>query len=700
MRKVLKLLGSLLVLAVLLVAALAVYVSTFFDPNDFRDRAAQYVRDRTGREFSISGDIKLSFFPWLGLQVGQVELGNAKGFGSAPFARVAQTDVRVKLMPLLKKRVEADTIILRGLELNLARSAGGKTNWDDLAPGTTSAGGQPAAQAIEKGSTTAAGLAVSGVELSDARVEWNDATTGDHYVVQHLDVSSGQLVPGKAFPLQASFDLTAKQPAMTGRLAFGAEVTADPELGRYQLQGVQLDLNLQGAELPNGAAELKLRAEVLADLPPQTLTVSDLSVEAYGLHLDGELHGASIIDHPQFKGALKLTELSPRELLPRLGMTVPVTADAQVLQKLALQTELEATTSRLRLQQLSLALDDTKATGSAGVADFASGALDFDLRVDGIDLDRYLPPPAPEGQAGAPATPAGATAGAAAELPLEALRALNLDGKLHLDRLKVAKLTATDINLRVAAKNGLVQISPVNAALYQGRYDGNIRLDAKGKALGVAVDEQLKQVQAGPLLTDLLGKDRLTGTANVSAKLTASGRDAAGLKRTLNGDAAFTFLNGAVKGVNIAQLIRDAQAKLKGQAAAASNEPNQTDFSELKGTIQVRDGVAHNNDLEAKSPLLRVTGKGQADLVHEQIDYLVSATIVGSLEGQGGRELTELKGVTIPVKVTGSFDKPKYAVDVNALLSDQTKAKLEEKKKELEQKATDKLKDKLQGLFR
>lgn len=236
MRKVLKLLGSLLVLVVLLVAALAVYVTTYFDPNDFRDRAAQYVRDRTGREFAITGDIKLSFFPWLGVQVGQVELGNAKGFGNDPFARVAQTDVRVKLMPLLEKRVEADTIVLRGLQLNLARNASGKTNWDDLAPSAASGAEQPSAETVNKGSTkAAAGLAVSGVELSDARVDWNDATSGARYTVEHLNVSSGQLVPGKPFPLQAAFDLTAKQPAVSGHLSFAAEVTADPTLGRYQL---------------------------------------------------------------------------------------------------------------------------------------------------------------------------------------------------------------------------------------------------------------------------------------------------------------------------------------------------------------------------------------------------------------------------------------------------------------------------------
>ena len=104
-----------------------------------------------------------------------------------------------------------------------------------------------------------------------------------------------------------------------------------------------------------------------------------------------------------------------------------------------------------------------------------------------------------------------------------------------------------------------------------------------------------------------------------------------------------------------------------------------------------------------RSPLLRATGAGTVDLVNEQLDYLLSAKIVGSLQGQGGKELEQLKGVTIPVKITGPFSKPSYKPDLSAVVSDQVKekakAQVEEKKKEVEEKLQDKLKGKLKGLF-
>jgi AsmA protein len=155
--------------------------------------------------------------------------------------------------------------------------------------------------------------------------------------------------------------------------------------------------------------------------------------------------------------------------------------------------------------------------------------------------------------------------------------------------------------------------------------------------------------------------------------------------------------------VNIAQIIREGLAKLKGQSIQKSNEPEQTDFSSLGGSAKITNGVIDNRDFNMRSPLLRATGAGTVDLVNEQLDYLLSAKIVGSLQGQGGKELEQLKGVTIPVKITGPFSKPSYKPDLSAVVSDQVKekakAQVEEKKKEVEEKLQDKLKGKLKGLF-
>ena len=63
-------------LALLLVIA-AVSLTLLFDPNDFRGKIAESVAEATGRELSIEGDLAISVFPWLAIDVGKTRLGNA-----------------------------------------------------------------------------------------------------------------------------------------------------------------------------------------------------------------------------------------------------------------------------------------------------------------------------------------------------------------------------------------------------------------------------------------------------------------------------------------------------------------------------------------------------------------------------------------------------------------------------------------------
>ncbi|MCL5974913.1 MAG: AsmA-like C-terminal region-containing protein [Gammaproteobacteria bacterium] len=193
-------------------------------------------------------------------------------------------------------------------------------------------------------------------------------------------------------------------------------------------------------------------------------------------------------------------------------------------------------------------------------------------------------------------------------------------------------------------------------------------------------------MQAGPLLKDLTGNDRISGTANANVKLNGSGKDIDGIKQSLAGNGAFSFTDGALKGINIAEAIRQAKAVISGQRATEAAGPVQTDFSSLKGSFTAKEGIVNNQDLELMSPLLRVTGAGDIDIPREVIDYAVRVSVVSTAEGQGGKGLEDLRGLTIPVKITGSFENPRPSVDLASVLKDQAtgeiKAKAEEKLKE------------------
>lgn len=691
--------GGLLVLLVLLAA----YLFLVFDPNDYRDRVAEQVRAQTGRELTIAGDIGLSVFPWLGVRLENASLGNAAGFGEQPFARVAQVEARARLTPLFRGEIEVDRIVLGGLELNLERNAEGRGNWEDLvAEAEEPEHERPAAKDPGEAMRAIAGVAVSGIEIESARVSLDDRQGGVRHEVHNLGLRSGEIRAGSRFPLEVGFDVNSTAPELSGRLDLSGQVLLDPDRSRVNVEKLELRFAGRGAALPGGEIDAQLRADMDLDLAAGSLEIPALSLQALGVAANGRIQGRDLFAEPRFDGSLDVAEFKPRELMQAIGVDVPKTADPAVLERASLKSTFEAGTKSAMFKAIELQLDDSRVTGEAGLSDLARQAIRFDLSLDAIDVDRYLPPRA---DAPAPAA-APAAAAAAGETDASGLRALNLEGKMRIGRLIVSGLTVSDIEINARAADGVLRVAPIGASLYEGRYAGNVSLDARGRAMKMSADESLSGVQIGPLLRDLTGEsERLTGNAHLRAKLQATGNDADAMKRSLGGNAEFRFADGAVKGVNIAQYLREAQARLRGQPVPAESGPNQTDFTELTGTLQIANGVVRNDDLKASSPLLRIAGNGSADLGSERIDYRIRASLVGTLEGQGGAERDALRGVTVPIKVSGTFAKPSYALDVETLVAEnvkqQVRGRIEEKVQEqLKGGTQDSLRKGLEGLLR
>jgi len=352
---------------------------------------------------------------------------------------------------------------------------------------------------------------------------------------------------------------------------------------------------------------------------------------------------------------------------------------------------LEAGADSLRLSDIRASLDDSQLEGTLFLSEFDAPAVAFELAMDGIDVDRYLPAKQAEEAASQPA--AGRTPAPAAPMIPPGPK---VDGSFRLAKLTANGAKLADVELVVKVLDGRARLQP-RASLYDGTYDGDIRIDGRGKIPLLQLDQTLSGVRIGPLSRDLSGEEeRVTGRANVSASLQARGGDADAVRRSLGGEVKLNFANGALKGVNIAAFMRRAEALLTGQPMPEDSGPNETDFTDLAATVTIKDGLASNSDLTMRSPLLRVRGEGSANLVSERIDYLVSASIVGTLTGQGGKPLEKVKGLTVPIRVSGGFADPKYKLDADRLLKDNLKAKVGEKREEIKQKAQEKLKEGLQ----
>ncbi len=460
-----------------------------------------------------------------------------------------------------------------------------------------------------------------------------------------------------------------------------------------QLKPLKLIAHMEGDAIPTkGGVDLEVLTTARANMEKQTLTVSELSVKGLGLNVKGNLNASQILDAKKtaFNGNLDVAQFNLRSLMQQTGQEVPNTADPKVLTRTAFSTAFSGTPNDIALSNLIMKLDDTSLKGDVSVKDFAQPAVAFKLALDDIDADRYLPPPAKDKPAKA-ATP-GAAAGAATEIPLETLRSLNAKGSFTIGKLKLSNLRMTNINLNLDAAGGKIKLHPLSANLYQGSYAGNIQLDATGKELKLALDEKLMGVEAEPLLKDLQGEAKLRGTGDASAKLTASGTNPDGLKKTLNGNISFSFKDGAVKGFNIGQFLRKVKS-FKGSGSLNVDKEEETDFAELTGNPVAKNGVITMDDLSAKSPALRIQGKGMlADLPADRIDYTIEATVSETSKGQGGKDLEELKGLTIPIKISGALADPKISPDIGGLALNKVKAKIEEK---VQSQVTDKVKEKI-----
>jgi AsmA protein len=263
-------------------------------------------------------------------------------------------------------------------------------------------------------------------------------------------------------------------------------------------------------------------------------------------------------------------------------------------------------------------------------------------------------------------------------LPMQILRDLDIDGDLRIAKMKMLNLNLSDFEMHLNAQQGLLSLKPVNVKAYEGEVQANVAIDVKGEVPKYGVGKSFKDVQAGDLLKDYLGESPISGRLNGEVNLTTRGEWLSKLKQNSNGTMSLEFLDGALNGFNLRQSIAAAKAKLTGGAPPAE-KTLKTDFTSLTLSGVIRNGVFSSDDLDLQAPLLRLSGKGKADLNSDEVDYLVYAKLVGSLEGQQGGTAKDLTGLTIPVRIKGPFTDPKIDVKLDEML----KAKVDEEKERL-----------------
>jgi len=701
MKKLFKWIGILLLLLVVLVVGTAVVLPLVIDPNEHKERIVSLVEDQTGRSFDIAGEIEWSVFPFIGLGLNDLTLGNADGFSAPHMAKIQSADVTVKLRPLLSKEVEIGGIALNGLDLNLETLASGLNNWAGLS-------GSEQQDSNTGGSIDR--LQVGFFELTDSQLNW--IKPGQTTRINQIDISTGKITTTEPIEIDYSVALESEDLKLAATLAGKADVRN--ALGEAPILATISDLSLEGTA---DTISFELAGnDIVADLGAELIKLSDIQISGRSgdIPFEGKIDGGSlnlaadsaelpsmvvnsgplqmeltgaaqdISEQMKVSGTIRIPELDPRALLDHVGQDIPDMSDRGLLAAFSMDAEFDYGADRAAVKNLIAQLDQTKLQGSVELSSIERLAGRFDLNIDQLDLDGYLPPSSDDS----------ASDGTSARPDLDFG---NLNGRVRLGRANFsgAELTNLDLNIRTSGKGLTIKET---ASLYDGQSSGGFSLDAETGRM--QFDNRVAGVQANPLLKALTDSDLLSGVGELNLDVDVDDVFAANPIETLNGTVSFTFNDGAIMGFNVFSMLRQASAKLGLDPAASEASFEQTDFSRFVFSAEVVDGILQTNQFDLRSPFLRAAGGGSINLADMSLDYTLRPTLVQTPEGQGGAALDQLQGVEIPLGIGGTVFEPKLRLDPQALLLAWQGERIEAEKEKLQSRIDeekDKLTDRLAG---
>lgn len=628
MKKVIKWTSIGVGILVLIVIAALIIVPMFVDIQKYKPQIEQKVSEAVGRPFTIGGELRLSLFPSAGIEFTDLHLGNPTGFKEKDFVSVKSFDVKVKLIPLISKDIQVERFVLEGPRIALIKSKAGRGNWEGLGKPSKKA---PAKESEKKPEKTESGVG-EGIPLKSLAVGKFAVTKGSVLWIDHTKGESKEISDITLHLKDVSFDNPIK-------VEFSALLDGKP-------------LALNGNVGPVGKDPGK-------GVIPVDFTVKALKQIDMGL--TGKI--ANPATKPRFDLSLQVSPFSPRKLMTALDKAFPVvTTDPEVLTRVALKTSLKGDRKNVSLSDGTLDLDESKLEFTLKASEFSKPNIMFDLNLDKIDLDRYLPPPGEEKAVEGKKKPE--PTAVKKEVDYGPLRKLVLDGTIKVGTLKAKQAKIQDVYLKVVGKNGNFRLDPLTLKLYQGEVASKGVLNVKGKTPKSNLDLDAKGIQVGPLLKDVMEKDFLEGTFKANVSMNMQGDEPERIKRTLNGRGDLLFTDGAIVGIDLAGMVRNIKSKF-GMGEAGGPKPR-TDFSALKCPFTITNGMVNTSNTSMQSPLLRVEATGDADLVKETLDFRVEPKAVFTLKGQG--DTKERSGIMVPVLVTGTFDSPKFRPDLKGMI--------------------------------
>tara|TARA_R100000306_G_scaffold36186_1_gene36548 strand:+ start:1455 stop:3680 length:2226 start_codon:yes stop_codon:yes gene_type:complete len=724
---------------VVLLAATVFVVTQVIDPNDFKPQIREQAMTQANLDLEIPGDLAWQFWPSLGVSLGRTE---ARIAGEEElFAGINSASVGVAVWPLLFGQVEMDGVTLDGLEVNLVETADG-ANWEKIGPQD---GAEEETAPTEEEQPGESGgmdipLTIPSVAITDGKIRYRNTTDGTDIRVEHFNFNAQDVSLEEPFPMQMSLRYQ-DQSDMRVDLNLDTTLAADLDNNHFVLDPMTLDADIAGMTTNPVSVHLEQKLDV--NLDEDRAQVTDLLLEAAGTRTTGNATVTGLTGEMKVAGQIDTEPFDANAALEAIGEEPIETSDDSALSKVALSATLDGPANSVMVNPLKVTLDSSTLNGKAGLENLETGKIVFDLNLDKITLDGYLPPQSDEEDSAAASGAGGGTGGkeggttqlSEAELiPVDSLRPLLLDGSLKIGELNYDTIQASNIVFNVDAKDGVLRLTKASGDTLQGGFNASGRLDVSGNTPRISFKQNVSSMQLQPVVAMALDKDLAKGIFSMDLDFSASGNSEKALVNSAKGNASMNLADGTVRGLNLYGTlvggVNDMLGRFQGLSALIPNQESgklpaalseDTKIIDLTTKASLNQQVANLDSLEAKLDKGTLSGNGWMNMLTQEFDLKIG---MQSPELGGSKYLED---VTWPLRCQGSLagspakwcgpDKEGFAKIAQQAATNAAKGKLKEKlgidaegdtteevmknaaKKKAQEKIEEEMGDKLKGFF-
>lgn len=612
MKLALKVLG--IIVALILVAILALVL--LFDLNMLKPRIEAAAREQ-GISLQIGGDLGWTFWPSVGVTVEDIRVAGLEAPDQL-IAQLKQASLLVALTPLFSGDIQVHHVRVDGAVINLAVDKQGTGNWEALtadkptaAPTETGTAGEPstAQRPSVDGTPTETQklkLAIERVSLLNSSLSYRDEQSGQIIVVDDIQLDIRQFnLQGQPFDMSLALKTTVSDdaqpanPATMIALELANRARLSPDFEQLQLSSGELKLTI------NSKGSVTARYSV---------NVEDLQ------------------ENLRFSGDLKVPAFNAKALLSAMGSELK-TVEKNALTAVALDAHFVGDKTHMTLEPLKIHLDKTTIEGRLAVADFETGAIQVALNGDQINIDEYLAQPVPETQAAASAAGSDEIL-----IPLDTVRGLDLEARAGFAKVTVANMPLENIQLRLNAKNGLVNVQQADARLYDGSITNTGSLDGRGDTAAIRFDSKINGVQLAPAMKDLALDEKIKFSGAINANATGNLRgvtmnqlmDSLVAEANIAGDEVrFSPLNIEQKFcqlVNLVNQVDDPQGVWE----------NFTEMRQLSGKITMAQRVVNVESFNAGVHQLVLGTQGKINLHNDEYDFILPLKLLEEETSENG----------------------------------------------------------------